>query len=94
MTITVGKMIQMLGRFDPTLPLLVRGYEGGYDDARVPLLTFASPRGYDSYSGKYEDIYNPYLKASVEEQKAEFLASDWIDEEEREGVFDAVVIER
>ena len=94
MTITVGEMIDMLQGFDPELPLLVSGYEGGYDDAVKPFKTFAFPRGYQSYSGKYDDPYNPYMKASVEEQKAAFLADDWTEEEEKASLFDAVVIER
>lgn len=37
---TIAELIALLQPLDPTLLVVVRGYENGYDDARVPSVPF------------------------------------------------------
>ena len=56
--ITVGQMIEALSRFDPGLPVLVSGYEGGLDDMdeRSPRVTLAHLNTEtNSYWGAHEE---------------------------------------
>ena len=53
---TVADLIKELEKLDPTLNVFVRGYEGGYDDARIGDVRDVALDVYsDWWYGKHED---------------------------------------
>lgn len=86
--VKIGELIAKLGEFDPEMRVLVSGYEGGYDDPAKVVQTIAFPRGYESYSGTYDDP--PFTTL------AEAASNDWYfgEESQRDLLFEAVVIPR
>ena len=57
MAITVEQLRAGLATFDQELPVLVLGYEDGWDDAAEPVeMRLQRMESSPSYSGKYQDI--------------------------------------
>jgi hypothetical protein len=84
----VKDLVAKLSAFDPELPVVVSGYEGGHDDPQEPKLSIALTRNYEGgMNGKYDREYG---EASLEE----YRTYDWISDEEKAAAFIAVAIER
>ena len=55
----VKELIQLLQNHDPDKKVLVRGYEGGYNEVTeiIPMDIFPHPQQKASYNGEYENTH-------------------------------------
>ena len=53
---TVGQLIELLNKLPSDHPVVVQGYEGGFDVAKPPQLIFVQDDGVrDSYFGRFSE---------------------------------------
>ena len=53
---TVRQLIEELQTFDPDLPVVVMGYEGGYDDCCALVKVAIKKNPMPGYCGDYDDV--------------------------------------
>ena len=54
---TVAELIEKLQQFDPSLRVIIPGYQGGYNDLDGPVLKKIALNFYDEwYYGKHEQV--------------------------------------
>ena len=58
MDMTIGELIQLLGKYPPDMRVMVNGYETGFDDIspeRVSITKIKLNAGTERWEGKHED---------------------------------------
>lgn len=56
---TIAELIQTLSQYDPDLPVVVKGYEGGYNDiSLIEELNLQLNVNTENWYGAHEEIHN------------------------------------